>query len=216
MLQFGAPRDVVREALATLRQEGVIERRQGIGTLVMGDPVDLRDSLPTPGTLFEHRTGAGRVTPRLLHWEVVPAPAVVAQRLDGVRPGDACLCIDYVLEVDGRPLAAITNHLRSPEQTRVRREDFTRDFYDLLVSSGIALDGHDLVLEACAAEPRVARLLDVDPGEPVLWIEQVIRDPSGAGINFATCTFRRELRMGVTSAGGMGLRDVGLPEDHHP
>lgn len=194
MAEFRAPRDVVREALDALRTEGFVARRQGTGTLVTGDSIQFPTTLPPASSTFERHMHQGQVTGEVLDWTMIAAPSIVAARLDGVRVGDPCLAIDYVMKRDGRPMAAITNYVRSPELERLREEAFTTDFYTLLAASGVVLDKASLVLEASAAEPRVAQLLQVPVGTPVLWFEQIMYDPRGEGFDFATGTFHREVR----------------------
>ncbi|MFE3262548.1 UTRA domain-containing protein [Nocardia sp. NPDC059229] len=110
----------------------------------------------------------GRIAPRLLHWAWIPAPEVISDRLSGVNPGDDCLCVEYVLLVDDRPLAIFTNYLRSPEAARIDQVAFVDDFYSLLHHGGVAIDTFDIGIQAACADDYAAALLHVMPGEPVM------------------------------------------------
>lgn len=211
MADLDAPRDVVRDALALLVAEGLIRRRRGVGTLARDDQYAMSALLPPSGESLEAHQGVGHLSPRLLHWEWMKAPAPVRARLDGVVAGDDCLCVDYVLLRDGQPCAVITNYVRGSEAARLTATDFRSDFYALLADGGTDIVAHDVVLQAATADAHVAALLHVLPGEAVLWLEQTLHDERGAAIDFAVATFRRETRVGLTGVPRLGLSTLLRP-----
>ncbi|WP_297607935.1 GntR family transcriptional regulator [Nocardia sp.] len=199
MNQYQASRDVVREALDLLRNDGLIERRRGVGTVPVRAERLVSGALPPEGRSLEEHLALGRISPRLLHWAWVPAPQVIADHLDGIALGDDCLCIEYVLLLDQRPMALFTNYLRTPEAARVDLSTFRDDFYSLLHAGGINFTSFDVGLQAALADEYAAALLHVLPGEPVLLMEQTIRDRDGQAIDYAlgTCRSEMQLRIGA-------------------
>ncbi|MFE3059591.1 GntR family transcriptional regulator [Nocardia sp. NPDC059239] len=197
MTEYQASRDVVREALDLLRRAGLIERRRGMGTVPIRSEYVVRGALPPAGHSLEQHLELGRIAPRLLHWAWIPAPKVITDRLTGVEPGDDCLCVEYVLLVDDRPLAIFTNYLRSPEAARVDQVAFVDDFYSLLHHGGVALDTFDIGMQAARADDYAAALLHVMPGEPVMLLEQSIRNRDGEIVDYAlgTCCSDLQLRI---------------------
>lgn len=197
MAEYRASRDVVREALDLLRRAGLIERRQGIGTLPIRPEYVVTGALPPAGRSLEDHVSLGRIAPRLLHWAWIPAPKVVSVRLTGVDPGDDCLCIEYVFLLDDRPLAIITNYLRSPEAARIDQVAFVDDFYSLLHHGRVDIDAFDIGLQAASADDCTAALLHVLPGEPVMLLEQSIRNRDGEVVDYAlgTCCSDFQLRI---------------------
>ncbi|MEV6099454.1 GntR family transcriptional regulator [Nocardia sp. NPDC051981] len=197
MAEFHASRDVVREALDLLRRAGLIERRRGMGTLPIRSEYVVRGALPPVGRSLEEHLAVGRIAPRLLHWAWIPAPEVISDRLSGVNPGDDCLCVEYVLLVDDRPLAIFTNYLRSPEAARIDQVAFVDDFYSLLHNGGVAIDTFDIGMQAACADDYAAALLHVMPGEPVMLLEQSIRNRDGEIVDYAlgTCCSDLQLRI---------------------
>jgi GntR family transcriptional regulator len=208
MLQFHVARDVVREALDSLRLEGVIERRQGLGTLVTSEAIQMPSLLPPAGSTLEVMLRQGRIASEILDWGIIPVPATVVDHLDGLTEAARCLFIDYLLIRNGSPIAVITNYMRGPDYEVIHRENFTSDYYSLLTSSGLSLSEHSMIVEACAAEPRAAALMGIAVGEPVMWFEQVLHNERGERFNFATGTYRRDVRTSYT--GTMATLPLGL------
>ncbi|WP_405136201.1 GntR family transcriptional regulator [Nocardia sp. NBC_01388] len=199
MTQYQASRDVVREALDLLRSDGLVERRRGVGTVPVRAEYLVSGALPPEGRSLEEHLALGRIAPRLLHWAWVPAPQVIADHLDGTAVGDDCLCIEYVLLLDRRPIGLFTNYLRAPEAARVDLTTFRDDFYSLLHAGGIDFTTFDVGVQAALADDYAAALLHVLPGEPVLLLEQTIRDRDGQAIDYAlgTCRSEMQLRIGA-------------------
>lgn len=193
MAHYRAPRDVVREALDLLRRDGLIERRRGLGTSTVRAEYVIPGALPPQGRALDDHLAVGRITPRLLHWAWTAAPRVIADQLDDTAIGDDCLCVEYVLLADRRPMAVFTNYIRAPEAARVDRSRFRRDFYALLHSGGIDTTSCDVGVQAAGADEHTAALLHVLPGEPVLLVQQRIRDRSGRVVDYALGTCRNEL-----------------------
>ncbi|GAA1530014.1 GntR family transcriptional regulator [Nocardioides humi] len=210
MSEFAAPRDAVREALSLLADEGLVSRRRGLGTFCTDESFDINVQLPAHGTPMATQFGGrDRLTIRLLEWSWLPAPSAVAQRLDGVGDGDDCLCIDYVLLRNDTPACVITNYLRRQEAASLTPADFVDDFYAMLSGTGSTIASEDIVLQPRLADPEVADLLGIAAGDPVMWMDQVIRDDRGQAIDFAIVHMHGELRVGIPGVPRMTLRGFG-------
>ncbi|MFX0577047.1 GntR family transcriptional regulator [Nocardia nepalensis] len=195
MAHYRVPREVVREALDLLRGDGLVERRRGVGTMTVREEYVVPGVVPPQGNPFESYLADGHITPRVLRWAWMPAPTAVAAHLDGVAVEDDCLCIDYVLLVDDRPMAVFTNYLRSPEASRVDQLRFETDFYSLLHAGDVAVAGFDLSVQAAAADGYTATLLDAARGEPILLWEQMIRNSDGQAVDYALGALRGDVVM---------------------
>ncbi|MGX1778597.1 GntR family transcriptional regulator [Nocardia brasiliensis] len=198
MAQYRASRDVVREALDLLRHDGLIERRRGLGTMSIRSDYVVALAPPPEGHSLEDHVALGRVSSHLLHRTWLPAPTVIADRLDGVETNDDCLCVECVMLLDDRPAAVLTNYLRAPEASRIDQTTFRDDYYSLLRAGGIDVVACDIGLQAACADQCVAALLQVLPGEPVLLLEQTIRNNNGEAINYALGTCRSEFQLEVS------------------
>jgi GntR family transcriptional regulator len=194
MVAYAVPRAVVREALAMLRAESLIDRLQGSGTMVVTSPVisdfDAAHHSDAPdGPVFDPFS-----EPIVHDRSEVPTPPVVARRL-GARVGDPCLRLDYVAHAAGTPQFMATNYLLFPEAAAVARTPFRTDFYALLRDARVRAVRTDFAFGAAGADEHVAALLGVAPGFALLTAEQVIYGPGGRPFDFAVIYLRPDRGM---------------------
>jgi GntR family transcriptional regulator len=179
----------VRDALDMLRREGLIERLQGTGTLVIAarDATQLMDIhgvvTPAPGGFVRG------LSPRVIEQSVIPMPRPVAAAL-GESEGTPCLLLEYAALSGDQVTALCTNYLRFPEADRVAATPFLRDWYTLLKDAALGVTETDLLMEATLADEELAEALGVEPGAAVLTMEQVIRDDDGRPYDFAVLRCR--------------------------
>ena len=162
-------RVTVRKALELLREEGLIDARQGFGWFVAADPV--RQALGRLGTIEDQLGELGLSSERqVVGFRFLSPPPRVRQVL-GV---DAVLEVRRLNLADGQPFARVT--LWCPEEVgaRLSRAEVERTpFYELV---GVPIGGATQTIGAVAASAADAHLLAVPVGSPVLRCERVTRD----------------------------------------
>jgi GntR family transcriptional regulator len=166
---YGVSRVTVRKALDLLRDEGLIDARQGFGWFVSTDPV--RQALGRLGTIEEQleQLGVGSER-RVVEFRFVAAPARVRQ----VLGADAVLEVRRVNLADGQPFARVTVWCPEELGARLSRADVEKaPFYELI---GVAIGGATQTIGVAAANAADAELLAVPVGSPVLRCERVTRD----------------------------------------
>jgi GntR family transcriptional regulator len=166
---YGVSRVTVRKALDLLRDEGLIDARQGFGWFVSTAPV--RQVLGRLGTIEEQleQLGVGSER-RVVEFRFVAAPARVRQ----VLGADAVLEVRRVNLADGQPFARVTVWCPEELGARLSRADVEKaPFYELI---GVAIGGATQTIGAAAANAADAELLAVPVGSPVLRCERVTRD----------------------------------------
>jgi GntR family transcriptional regulator len=169
---YGASRVTIRKALELLRDEGLIDARQGFGWFASVDP--LRQSLGRLGTIEAQLAASGaRSERRILEFGFVPAPLRARQ----VLGSSTVLEVRRLNLADGEPFARVT--VWCPEELGAhlsRAAVEAAPFYELL---DIPLGGAVQTIGAAAADADDAALLVVPVGSPLLRCERITSDAGG-------------------------------------
>ncbi|MGH9149182.1 MAG: GntR family transcriptional regulator [Acidimicrobiales bacterium] len=179
---YGASRVTVRRALEALRQQGLVDSRQGYGWFVAAAPV--RQQLARLGSLESQLADSGVVPERrVLDFAFVPAPP----RAEEVLGVPTVLQVRRLNLADGRPFARVTVWVPEHLGAHVSRADVERrSFYELL---GLRLGGATQTVGAAAATAADARLLEVPVGSPMLRCERVTRTVDGPAVLLSVFLF---------------------------
>jgi GntR family transcriptional regulator len=170
--EFGASRVTVRRALELLRDEGLVESRQGFGWMIVEAPV--QQQLGSLRTIEDQLAERGLAPERkVLEFEFVDAPGRVASVL-GVPN---VLRVRRVNLAAGTPFAVVTVWCPTELGQHLSRHDVEQHpFYELLQRR---LRGATQTIGAAAASAADARALHIPTGAPVLRCERVTTDTDG-------------------------------------
>ncbi|WP_406175567.1 GntR family transcriptional regulator [Streptomyces sp. NBC_00996] len=207
--EFGASRNIVRDVLALLRKEGLVDRIPGVGTLVVaGKAVQGLDRLRGLAESFD--TGCDRVVNHVLLADTVPATPTVAERLS-LDPGTEVIALERLRLLDGHPLSLDASYLPADVGRPLLEMDLARhDVFGLLEGElGLPLGAAALSIEAIAADRTVADLLHVPDGFPLLFLERLTYTDEGRPIDLEFVRFRGDR----TSLAGWLQR---TPDPTHP
>ncbi len=170
--EFGASRVTVRRALELLRDDGLVDARQGFGWFVSGSPV--RQPLGQLATIEGQLRDSG-ISPsrRILEFAFVHVDGHVAE----VLGTDSVLRVKRLNLADGDPFAVVTVWCPAEMGERLSRLDVERSpFYEIL---DVPLRGATQTIGADAASASEAALLGVPAGSPVLRCERITTDIEG-------------------------------------
>jgi GntR family transcriptional regulator len=163
-----ASRVTIRKALAQLRDEGIVDSRQGFGWYADGPP--LRQSLRDLTTIERQIRAAGREPSReILRCAIVSTPP----RLADVLTTDAVLEIARVDRVDGQPFAIATVWV--PADLAAGLSPRALEQRPLSEQLGVVLGGAMQTITAVGATKQDAALLRVPKGAPLLRVERTTR-----------------------------------------
>jgi GntR family transcriptional regulator len=173
--EFGVSRVTVRRALETLRDEHLVESRQGFGWFSATTPLQQRlTQLDTIERQLEER--GMNPQRQIIEFAFVPAPPHVAAQLHC----DNVLRVKRINRADGEPFALVTVWCPADLGQNMSRRDVERQpFYELL---GIPLRGATQTIGAASASPADAALLTVPVGSPVLRCERLTTSTAGQPI----------------------------------
>ena len=178
--QMGVSRATLREAMRTFETQGMIRRRQGSGTYVVGKvPVidaglEMLESLDT----MAHRKNLA-ISIGELHIEQVDADKEAAAGL-GVSEGTRLTRIWRTMCADGRPVAYLIDtmpaDLLNPNELP---EKFGGSVLDFMLARGDSLTVSRAAISATNATAEVAKALEIQRGDVLLeFISQLYNDNS--------------------------------------
>ncbi len=183
---YGASRVTVRRALEVLRDEGLVDSRQGFGWFVSADPV--RQSLGRLGTIESQLLAEGvRSERRILDFRFLAAPSRVRELLGS----DTVLRVRRLNLADDEPFALVTVWCPERYGAELSRADVERSpFYELL---DVELGGATQTIGAAAASARDSELLAIPEGSPVLRCERITATTDGEVVLVSEHTFPAHL-----------------------
>jgi len=169
---YGASRVTVRRALDVLRDEELVDARQGFGWFVAAVP--LRQSLAHLATIESQLSASGiRPERRILEFGFEESSGQVSHILGSGH----VLRVKRLNLADGEPFAVVTVWCRADLGQHLSRADVERSpFYELL---DVPLAGATQTIAADAVSPDDAQLLGVPAGSPILRCTRVTADVDG-------------------------------------
>jgi GntR family transcriptional regulator len=168
--QLGVSRATLREAMRTFETQGLLLRRQGVGTFVVR-PTQVLDSglevLESIDTLAR-RTGLP-VSPGKIIVEQRPATSEECTIL-GLEPECVVVSVTRVILIEGRPVAYLVDilpeEMLSPDEVN---QGFSGSVLDLLIKRGEPhLVNSHCEIAAVAADPKIAKALHIQRGDAIL------------------------------------------------
>ncbi|NNF55967.1 MAG: GntR family transcriptional regulator [Acidimicrobiales bacterium] len=186
--EYEASRVTIRKALEVLRQDGLLDSRQGFGWMVAVAPV--RQPLSALTTIEAQLRASGRQPERRII-EFSFKDAADASLPAVAKLGDRVLEVKRVNLADGEPFARVSVWCRDDLGAELSRKQVAEhSFYELLP---IALAGATQTIGAAVVEADDAALLGVPLGSAVLSVERTTFDADGAAVLVAQHIFPAHL-----------------------
>lgn len=175
--QFGVSRTTVRQALGSLEAEGLIRRDKGRGTFVAERRSDAWLLQSAHGFHEEAERVGHSVRSRVLHraLETLPPWASDALRL---RPGSEGVTVTRLRWMDDRLVMYVVSHFPPHVAETLLGADLgSGSLYRVLeAEQRLTVAGGRRVVEAASADRELAKLLEVEPGSPLLCVQAVSWD----------------------------------------
>ena len=188
--QMGVSRATLREAMRTFETQGIIRRRQGSGTYVVGK-VPVIDAglevLESLDTMAKRMNLA--ITISDLQVEQVDADKSTAEGL-GVEVGTQLTRVRRVLRADDRPAAYLVDTLPA---TILTPDNLPGEFHgsvlDFLLDRGDELGVSRAVISATNAPADVAKPLEIQRDDVLLVFTAQLYDLKGAVVDYSQSYF---------------------------
>jgi GntR family transcriptional regulator len=179
-----------RHALASLEREGVVERRRGVGTFVSSPRIHFNKLMSyTEQMAARSLTAASRI----LLAKIIDNEPDAAARLS-LAPTRSLIKLERLRHAADEPFALETCYLSADDFPGLLEAPLGRDslFSTLERNYDVRLGYADEEIDATAADPRTAELLNVPRRDPLLRIRQVIYSTRGQAIIYVLGIYRSD------------------------
>jgi len=188
--QMGVSRATLREAMRMFETRGLIRRRQGAGTFVVGQPAIIEGGLEVLESMLTlaRRTGLD-VGPGPVTIEQVDADEESAMALD-IAPGARVVRVSRTMLSADRPVAYLVDTL--PEQILHAEElniKFDGSVLDYLLQRGDPLTISKATITATNATAEVGKMLEIQRGDVLLKFEARLFTASGKVVDHSFSYF---------------------------
>ena len=190
--QYQISRATVRQALAALVSEGLLYRKQGKGTFVTEKALQTRAAKLTGFTEDLFHQGH-RPEVQVLEMKRAPAPDRVAHQLH-LAPGAEVVRFKRLRRAGGALLSYVVNYVLPEFGEKISERDLMEQPMLRLLEEKVKLPLGTVrhAVEAIKADAEIATLLEVNPLEPVLYIETLVRSAEGSPVEVANTYFRAD------------------------
>jgi GntR family transcriptional regulator len=179
--RFDVSRLTIREAVGGLVEAGYVSRRQGDGTYVSGS-LPRRHALDTTVSYTAMIAAAGMQPGELVLSRVVrPATPEEADRL-GTDDAEPLVCVERIRTADKRPVIYSVDRIPETLVADAPADGLEASLYALLEQAGHRVRSASARLRPVVATARLARLLAVRRGAPLLHIDEVDHDGIGRAV----------------------------------
>lgn len=186
--EFGVSRATLREAMRTFETQGMIQRRQGVGTFavhpsgVMDAGLEILESVET----LADRIG---LPVRMGKFDSERREASDEEKV--LLGEDRVLQVSRAIEAENRPVAyledVLPNSLINDEEFFIR---FNGSILDLLLKRGEPkLASSNTEIQAVAASAKVARELHIQRGDVILYMQATLYSLEGKAIDYSESYF---------------------------
>ena len=193
--QLGVSRATLREAMRMFETQGLIRRRQGAGTFVVGRPAVIEGGLEVLESMLTLARRTGKFAKEI---EVGPGPVTVSETLADAENAEALevpegarlVRISRTMNADARPVAYLVDTL--PEdvlQPEELQNKFDGSVLDYLISRGDPLTFSYTNITASNATAEVAKMLEIQRGDVLLQFSARLFTASGKVVDYSYSYF---------------------------
>lgn len=187
--RYNLSRPTMRQAMDQLVRDGLVVRRRGVGTQVIGPPV--RRNLRLSSLYNDLQDEGAEPETRVLTLEILTADDSISEQL-GLEKGAQVYHLRRLRSVDGRPLALMENWL-PVTVANLTHEDLEADgLYNLLRRAGVDFRMAQQKVGADIATAEQASHLQVSIGSALVVMERTGLDSSGSAVEFGHHVYRAD------------------------
>lgn len=188
--RWGISRNTLRQAINNLVKEGLLERKKRLGTRVtkqkistnLNNWMSFTHEMESMGLSFKNL---------MLKVEKKPANEEVANGLQ-VEEKTELICLKRIRSTDESPMVYFESYFH-PRLGISDEETFEKPLYDLLDEKYNIIPVYSQEeIKAIAASKKIADLLKIKEGEPVLERKRLVLDAGRRPIEYNNCYYRSD------------------------
>lgn len=169
--EFNVSRMTARQAVSSLVEEGLLERRRGAGTFVASEKV--REKLSGIPSFTETIEKLGKQpSSKLVSYYTKRASESEAEKLD-LSQDETVLVMERIRYTDNEPICFEVATLPLKIISEFSKEQLTQHLYRTLSDSGFEAARAEQTISATLASEKVAELLQIKRESPILRLRQV-------------------------------------------
>jgi len=193
--EYSVSRTTLRQALASLEIDGLIDRKRGLGTFVTDRPSPA--GVPQySGSIEELVAMSARTTATLLSSEFIEPPESIRNSLQ-LEKTEKVLRLEKIRQIDGAPFSYVINYLPPSIGERLRSLNLRDKPLIVILEESLGLKAADALqtMEATIADYTAASLLDIRVGDPLLRVERTVFDQKGQPLEHVLVLYRADKYM---------------------
>lgn len=171
-IEFGVSRMTLRQAVQTLADEGILERRVGDGTYVANQKVQEKMSGITSFTELmraQGKTASSKVV--AYHNNVQPTASEIEQLK--LKPMERVLRMERIRYGNEEPISLETASVPAALVEHLTRDEITSGLYKALNSLGLQVGHAQQTVTAQLATEKLAEYLNIRRGDAILHLRQI-------------------------------------------
>jgi GntR family transcriptional regulator len=189
--QMGVSRATLREAMRTFEGQGLVRRRQGVGTFVVGQTKVIETGLEVLESIetLAHRIGLEVSMGEILIKEI----QANVEESDALHVSEATplVKVSRVILAEERPVAYLTDILpKNVIPENYMNAAFTGSVLDLMLRRGTPrLTKSFTDIQSVSASPEIAKKLEIQRGDVLLMFIARLYDENGNVVDYSSSYF---------------------------
>ena len=189
--KLGVSRATLREAMRTFEGQGLVRRKQGVGTFVVGQSkvidsgLEVLESIETLASRIGLKVSMGAMKVIEVHANLEESDAL------HVSEGTPLVKVSRVIDAEKRPVAYLTDILPGnvlPESDL--NSGFTGSVLDLMLNRGTPRFSKSFTdIQAVSASPDIAKMLEIQRGDVLLQFVARLYDENGEVVDYSSSYF---------------------------
>jgi GntR family transcriptional regulator len=189
--KLGVSRATLREAMRKFEGQGLIRRKQGVGTFLIGNPQVMETGLEVLESIESiAKKNNLQVSMGALNISKKQVDDELAEKLK-IDPGSELVQVERVIHVKDRPVAYLIDMLPTKILSETDlNQGFTGSVLDFLLERGTpALSNSFTEIGSVPAPTSVAKFLEIQRGDVLMFFKAYLYDDTGQIVDYSMSYF---------------------------